>query len=137
MQYTPPNIPPMIATPVTQACIVQTANRFDLPPRLLLTVLKVEGGTVGKVSRNQNGTYDIGPMQINSKWVSNFKGYVTEQEILYDGCINLQVGAWILRKYINDSDGDFWTGVGNYHSHTPFHHRRYQEKVYLTSLNIR
>jgi soluble lytic murein transglycosylase-like protein len=137
MQFVPHHVPPTLAEPVTRECIMQTADRFDLPPRLLLTVLRVEGGSVGKASRNSNGTYDIGPMQINSSWLSQFNGYVTEQQILYNGCINVQVGAWILRKYINDSNGDFWAGVGNYHSHTPFRHQQYQQKIYLTSLNIR
>jgi soluble lytic murein transglycosylase-like protein len=129
----PHQIPPIEPVPVTQECIMQTAQRFDLPILLLHTILKVEGGTVGEVSFNKNGTYDIGPMQINSIWLENFVPYVSPSQILYNGCINLQIGAWILRSNINKAKGDFWKGVGNYHSGTPHLHRKYQEKVYAMS----
>jgi soluble lytic murein transglycosylase-like protein len=130
------HIPPMEPIPVTEVCIVETAQRFDLPVLLLETILEVEGGTVGEVSKNTNNTYDIGPMQINSIWLEEFMPYVTPTQILYNGCVNVQIGAWILRSNINRAKGDFWKGVGNYHSGTPHLHRRYQEKVYATSKRL-
>lgn len=129
----PHQIPPIETVPVTQECVIATADRFDLPILLLHTILKVEGGTVGEVSFNKNGTYDIGPMQINSIWLESFTPYVSPSQILYNGCINLQIGAWILRSNINKAKGDFWKGVGNYHSATPHLHRKYQERVYAMS----
>ncbi|MGA2655848.1 MAG: lytic transglycosylase domain-containing protein, partial [Gammaproteobacteria bacterium] len=122
----PHQIPPIPTVPVTHECIVSTAERFDLPILLLHTILKVEGGEVGEVSFNKNNTYDIGPMQINSIWLEKFTPYVSPSQILYNGCINLQIGAWILRSNINKAKGDFWKGVGNYHSGTPHLHRKYQ-----------
>lgn len=127
------NIPPMEPSPVTQECIIETAHRFNLPILLLHTILKVEGGEVGKVNYNTNDTYDIGPMQINSIWLKEFMPYVTPTQILYNGCVNVQIGAWILRSNINKAQGNFWKGVGNYHSGTPHLHRKYQEKVYAMS----
>ncbi len=130
------DIPALDPVPVTEACIIQTAERFDLPILLLEAILEVEGGTVGEVSKNTNDTFDIGPMQINSIWLQEFAPYVSPSQILYNGCVNVQIGAWILRSNINRAKGDFWKGVGNYHSGTPHLHRKYQEKVFSTSTKL-
>jgi len=127
------HIPEAPVQPVTQSCLLETAQRFELPLRLLQTILMVEGGRVGEYRKNTNGTYDLGPMQVNTIWVEHFKPYISPTDILYNGCVNLQVGAWILRANINWAEGDFWKGVGNYHSKTPELHTKYREKVYLTS----
>lgn len=129
------DIPPIEPAPLTHECIMETAVRFDLPARLLYAILQVEGGKVGLKSKNNNGTFDLGPMQINTIWIEHFKPYVNPEQILYNGCINLQVGAWILKSRINEA-GDFWEGVGAYHSRTPHLNVRYQKKVYQASLNI-
>lgn len=115
---------------IPEVCIEQTADRFNLPKNLLKAVLKVEGGDIGKVNDNTNGTYDIGPMQINSIWLPHFEEYVTLDKIQNNGCINLQVGAWILRYNINNAGGNTWEGVGNYHSSTPNLHQNYVYKVF-------
>jgi len=129
---TPANTP----IEVTHACIMETAERFDLPPRLIYAVLKVEGGKVGQRVKNTNGTFDMGPMQINTIWLDHFENYVSAEQILHNGCVNIQVGAWILRSRINEADGDFWKGVGSYHSKTPWRNVAYQAKVYAASLTI-
>lgn len=115
--------------PVTEFCISQTAKRFSLPEMLLRSILDVESGKVGELRINKNGTYDMGPMQINSSWLGKFSGYVSKEQIMYNGCTNIQVGAWILRYNI-DKAGNFWKGVGNYHSTTKFRHDSYRSKVY-------
>lgn len=129
----PPPEPPQVVE-LTHQCISETADAFDLPTRLLYSVLTVEGGKVGQTVENTNGTYDMGPMQINSIWLDFFSGYVTREQIIYDGCINVHVGAWILRANINEAGGDFWRGVGNYHSKTPKFHYPYQQRIYAASL---
>jgi hypothetical protein len=131
-----PEIPPLPIVPLTEECVIETAARFSLPEKLLWSILAVEGGKVGKFSTNKNGTIDLGPMQINSIWLDNFAEYVSASEVLYNGCVNVQVGAWILRSHINLAAGDFWKGVGNYHSKTPLLHQRYQEKIYAKSNEI-
>lgn len=116
--------------PVTEYCLNQAAKRFSLPEILLKSILEVEAGKVGELRINKNGTYDIGPMQINSSWLNKFNGYVSKEDILYNGCTNLQVGAWILRYNI-DKAGNFWQGIGNYHSNTKEKHEAYRNKVYF------
>ena len=34
-------------------------------------------------------------------------------------CANVEAGAWILRQGLDEAHGDFWQGVGYYHSHDP------------------
>jgi soluble lytic murein transglycosylase-like protein len=115
---------------ITEACLHETSKRFQLPKKLLRAVLKIENGQAGELNINANGTYDIGPMQINSIWLPLFEPYISLEEILYNGCSNLQVGAWILRYNINRAGGNFWKGVGNYHSKTAIHNIRYQSKIF-------
>ena len=115
---------------VPETCIVETANRFNLPKNLLIAILKTENGEIGKTNSNSNGSFDIGPMQINSIWLPHFSEYVTLDKIKDNGCINMQVGAWILRHNINKANGNTWEGVGNYHSTTPHLHQNYVYKVF-------
>lgn len=125
----PPNIDYININPVTEQCITEAANRFDLPDIVLRGILAVESGKIGELRVNMNGTYDIGPMQINSSWLPKFKDYVSKQELLYNGCTNIQVGAWILKYNINKAGGNLWKGIGNYHSMSENKHTRYRDKV--------
>lgn len=119
------------------ACVLQAAAIHQLPPELVVAVIKVEGGAPGTVAKNSNRTEDLGVMQINTgAWLSlvaraHFDGdkqaaYVRLRD---DACYNIQVGSWILRGAINQSAGDIWQGVGRYHSATPVHNQRYQRKI--------
>ena len=117
--------------PVTPQCFLEAATRQSLEPWRLLAVMKVENGRVGMFSPNSNGSYDIGPMQVNSIHLQDMSGvYGVPRERLaqllaYDGCFNVSVGAWILRTRTNEVGGDFWYGIGRYHSRTPVHSTRY------------
>ena len=123
-------------TDYNHTCVISAANRFDLPVRALYALLKVEGGKIGSKNYNSNGTYDMGPMQINSIWLPTFRNYLSEDEIIYDGCKNILAGAWILKAKILQA-GDFWLGIGNYHSKTKHRNKWYQWQVYKASLSIR
>ncbi len=128
--------PPSMFQSVDEQCIVQTANRFSLPEIILKAILEVEGGKSGELRINSNGTYDIGPMQVNSIWLPKFTNYVASERILYDSCTNLQIGAWILRYNINKANGDIWQGVSTYHSSTPVHQEKYRNKIYAAIQKI-
>lgn len=128
---------PLPPVPVTEQCIVEAAARFDLPTTIIYSILQVEGGKVGKINHNTNGTYDMGPMQINSIWLPTFSPYLSEHELIHDGCKNVLAGAWILKSNILRAQGDFWQGVGNYHSRTHRLNKKYQLKIYHASLKLR
>lgn len=125
-------------TPVTSACVVAASNHYQVPPALLLSILKVEGGQVGKTSKNSNGSSDIGPMQVNSIHLPELAKYgITFEQLKNDGCLNVHVGAYYIKKAElsktggakNVSPKEFWQGVGNYHSKTPQYNARYAAKV--------
>lgn len=110
-------------------CINQAAITYHVPATLIIAVLSVEGGTVGMASPNKNGTFDYGPMQINTIWLDKIKPYgFTREMIQHDACANVMVGAWILSTNIANAS-DMWHGIGGYHSYTPHLNHAYQHKV--------
>jgi hypothetical protein len=115
--------------PTNTACLIEAARRYELPVEIMVGVLGQEGGRVGTISKNVDGTVDVGPMQINSRWWGTFRGYMTPQQITYDACMSFHAGAWILKKNIIEA-GDFWKGVGNYHSKSPALNVSYQVLVW-------
>jgi hypothetical protein len=111
-------------------CINQAAVTYHVPAALIISILGVEGGTVGMAKPNANGTDDYGPMQINTIWLDKIKPYgYTREQIQYDACANVMVGTWILGRNIADSP-DLWRGIGGYHSYTAPLNRDYQYKVW-------
>jgi hypothetical protein len=120
--------------PVTPACVVRAAQREHVPLRALVGLMAVEGGRVGAIHYNPNGSIDYGVMQINSAWLKRLaRFHVTPSRLTYDGCANVLVGAWVLRHYWNEAGGGrntIWEAIGLYHSHTPALKRRYEWQVY-------
>lgn len=116
---------------MTAQCVSSAAREFKLPLELVYGMLMTEGGKVGMFRRNTNGTVDHGPMQINTVWLKTFGDFgVTQKRLAWDGCLNVRVGSWILKKHIIQSGGNIWKGVAKYHSKTPSLGRKYQYKVY-------
>jgi soluble lytic murein transglycosylase-like protein len=117
------------------ACMLAAAQFHHLPPRALPSIQAVEGGHVGEVSRNGNGTEDLGLMQVNTIWIAPVAQHtgltqvVVRQRLIEDACFNIAVAAAILRIQLNETRGDLLQAVGHYHSHTPARSRVYQEKV--------
>jgi soluble lytic murein transglycosylase-like protein len=133
---------PASASPITIGCFHHEAARQQIEPIKLLAVLKTEGGRLGSFIKNTNGTYDIGPMQINTvhledlaRTLSTTKATVA-QKLAYDGCFNIAVGAWMLRKRTNEAGGDFWFGIGRFHSKTPSVRNRYILRVHENMVGI-
>ncbi len=114
------------------SCFDDAARRFGVSIWLLWGIAKVESGfNPYAVNRNRDGSYDLGLMQINSRWFKRLKelGFIREERDLYDVCVSIYSGAYILRQCINDY-GYTWEAVGCYHSRTPFRKRAYARKVY-------
>jgi hypothetical protein len=112
-------------SPVTAQCLWDAAVKERIPIEVLVAVLRTEGGSPGLRKRNANGTEDLGPFQINSMHV---RDPLTKYMVTNHGCYNALSAAYRLRIEI-DRAGDFWTGVGNYHSHTPKYHRHYLQLI--------
>ena len=122
--------------PVTASCVVAESERQSLGLLKVLAVMKAENGRVGQFVLNSNGSYDIGPMQVNTihlpelaKTFRVSEGTVA-QLLAYDGCFNVAVGAWLLRLRTNEAQGDFWYGIGRYHSKTTAYSNSYILRVH-------
>lgn len=113
-----------------QACWEAAAARYGVDVRLLYAIAKTESSINPRaVNRNANGSYDVGLMQINSSWFPQLKRHGIEERHLYDPCVSLQVGAWILAQNLRRLR-DPWLAVGAYNSPTPARARAYALKVY-------
>jgi hypothetical protein len=134
-------------TPDNQAtirgCITAAAKVYRLPPAVLVILLNVERGSLGRVSPNTNGTVDIGPIQVNQIWLPELAAHwhatiADAYSALRDNfCANVEAGAWILRRGLDEARDDFWEGVGYYHSHTPEYKTRYLRNVLRQVLRLR
>jgi hypothetical protein len=128
-------------TPVVD-CIESAASVHRLPPALIVILLSVEGGSLGHVSENTNATVDIGPMQVNSIWVPSVAKHwraspaATFGALRDNFCANVEAGTWILRQAMDEAHGDFWDGVGLYHSHDPGFRADYLRKVLHQALRL-
>lgn len=124
----------MITPQVLAACIFSAAQTYVVPPTVILGILNVEGGRIGQAVRNKNNTYDLGPMQINTIWIPELASFwgVRQSEALKlvrdDACVNIGVGAWILRTKMNQT-GSLSKGIAYYHSATPKLGHNYKKKV--------
>ena len=140
--------PSLHAAPLTpegtyiRDCLTAAGSVYDEPPSILVILLNVEGGRLGAVSPNTNGTVDIGPMQVNDIWVPKVAAHWrTDVKSAYlalrdNFCANVEAGAWILRMGLDEAHGNFWEGVGIYHSHDPDHKRTYLSSVLKQALRL-
>lgn len=125
----------MIAAKTIAACLLLASNTYQVPPAVMIGIMQVEGGRVGQqVGPNGNGTYDLGPMQVNTRWVPELARIWRVSEptakswVRDDGCVNLHVAAWILKQKIMET-GSLYGGIARYHSATPGLGSRYAGKV--------
>lgn len=116
---------------VANSCIARSARQYRIHPLVVKAVALQEAGKPGTVSRNTNDTFDLGIMQVNSDNLPFLKKqfpWVTFERLANNACENILVGTYFLRHKIDAADS-FWQGVGNYHSGTPKHHKRYMSQL--------
>jgi hypothetical protein len=111
------------------------ANTYHVPAAVMIGIMHVEGGRVGQeAGPNRNGSYDLGPMQVNTRWLPllqqtwRVSAHTARTWVRDDGCVNVHVAAWILRQKMDES-GSLWGGIAAYHSATPRHGVPYANKV--------
>ncbi len=122
------------------ACMLAAAQVHQLPPRVLPSIQRVEAGRPGAISRNFNGSADLGVMQVNTLWIPhlakawNLPHEEVARRLIDDPCFNVVAAAAIVRIYLTEARGDVVRAVGYYHSHTPERATRYQMKVMRASV---
>lgn len=124
----------MPASKILAACLMLASQTYSVPPAVLVGIYKAEGGKVGQEVKNTNGSYDLGPMQINTIWMPELaeKWGVSEATakkwVRDDACTNVGVSAWILKGHLKET-GSLSQAIAHYHSRTPRHGTRYKKKV--------
>ena len=125
------------------ACMIAAASFHHLPVQALAAIQSVEGGTVGAIIGNKDGSADLGVMQVNTQWVpaiaraTRAREDVVRYKLIQDGCFSVKVAAAILDVYKVEAHGNMLEAVGFYHSHTPDLKAAYQTKVLVAALNLR
>lgn len=99
------------------SCWQQAGERYDLDPLLLYAIGQQETGLRNHViNHNQDGSYDIGLMQINSIHLPRLASRgIHRKQLLQDGCVSVMVGASILADFIKQM-GKTWEAVGAYNA---------------------
>ncbi|KXV19244.1 lytic transglycosylase domain-containing protein [Gluconobacter oxydans] len=124
------------------ACLQASAHNAHVPTGAMLVLLYVEGGKPGTVSRNSNGTADLGPMQVNTIHVPEIaqhwhttptRAYAALRD---SACASLEAGGWILGQEMTKAHGDLWQAVAGYHSHTPRYGQAYLQRFYSISQSL-
>lgn len=112
------------------ACWQDAAAQYGMNPYLLYAIAKTESNlNPSAINRNKNGSYDIGLMQINSSWLPTLRKYGIEEAQLWDACINIHVGAWVLAQNMRRM-GNSWEAVGAYNARNSELRIKYAQKVY-------
>ncbi|WP_170968501.1 lytic transglycosylase domain-containing protein [Psychromonas sp. SP041] len=115
-------------------CVNFASKYYNVNPSVIRAIIAVEGGKIGTMSRNSNGTYDMGIMQINTIHIKDLRKRfptlnLTRKKISNGACVNIFLAVDILNRRIKENS-NYWLGVGSYHSKTPKYRNRYLKKIY-------
>jgi hypothetical protein len=122
------------ATKMLASCLILAAQSYNVPPAAMIGIMHVEGGHIGQQVMNTNGSYDLGPMQVNTLWLPQLArlwhvdARTAHMWVRDNGCVNVYVAAWILRQKMNDGAG-LYNGIARYHSGTGWRGARYANQV--------
>lgn len=87
---------------VPLSCIQSAAHRYGLSVPILAAVLRTEGGRPGTVSPDPNGTFDLGPAQVNTCHLPTLQRYgYSFAALAGDPCANIEAGAWIFARCLS------------------------------------
>ena len=115
-------------------CIRRAASGRSWLEKTLWGLRDQEAGWIGAQILNRNGTHDLGPLQVNSWWVTRIAAKIGREpaEIRYwlthDACFNVDAARWIFLSALA-STGDYWKAVGIYHSPTKWRRQQYAASV--------
>ena len=130
-------------TPVPYlAFMLSVSQHFHLPPRVLPSIQVVEAGQPGTISRNLNGSGDLGLMQVNTSWVP----YIAREwdmppadvadRLIKDPYFSIVAAGAIMRIYMDEANNNVERAVGFYHSHTAWRADFYELQVIRASFAL-
>lgn len=100
-------------------CFQSAAQHYGLAPELLQAIAQAESqlDPLALNTTNRDGSWDIGLMQINSRWLPLLESTGVSASQLYDPCTSIWVGAWVLAGHVARY-GYGWDAVGAYNAGT-------------------
>lgn len=112
------------------ACFTSVGRYYGINPFLLRSVAAKESGFNPRaIHRNDDGSLDVGLMQIDSYWFARLARVgIQPIQLLTQPCLNIAVGAKILKGNIARY-GLTWTAVGAYNAQTDWKRKRYADGV--------
>ena len=114
----------------TQDCFAAAGQRYRIHPQLLQAIAQHESRMNPRaVNQNKDGSRDIGIMQINTRWLPQLRSLGITSGQLWDECINIFVGAWVLAQNFQRL-GYTWEAVGAYNARSSDKRIRYAWQVY-------
>jgi soluble lytic murein transglycosylase-like protein len=122
------------------ACMVAAASAYHLPVHALPAIQAAEGGYIGAVRADADGSHDLGLMQVNTQWVPplargmGLAPQTVAVRLIVSPCFNIVCAAAILRGYVEETHGNVWQAIGDYHSHTPGLNTAYKFRVLEESM---
>lgn len=100
-------------------CWDEAGKTYGIDPWLLFAYAKTESSfNPNAVNRNKS-SIDRGIMQINSTWLPELSKFNISQEHLFDSCVSIYVGSWIIRQNINRYGSNYY-GLVAYNVGNPF-----------------
>lgn len=111
-------------------CSIEASLEYQIPVNILLAIAEKEGGRPHEWSYNQNGTYDVGPMQFNTRYLKELEKYgISSKDVEQEGCYPYELAAWRIRNHLREGKKDIWTLASNYHSRTPKYNEIYRKDL--------
>lgn len=100
-------------------CFQSAARHYGVAPELLHAIAQAESqlDPLALNTANRDGSWDIGLMQINSRWLPVLERSGISAPQLYEPCISIWVGAWVLAGNVARY-GYGWNAVGAYNAGT-------------------
>ena len=119
-----------LAVPKARAdCLELAGMRYGVSPLLLKAVAMQESGMrADAINRNRDGSTDIGLMQINSRWLPYLARHGLKRDDLWDPCVNVHVGAWIMASNFSRM-GVNWVSLGAYNASSHEQRAKYASQV--------
>lgn len=114
----------VISFPAQAFCFNEAGAKYHVDPLLLRAISKVESRDNPRAinyNRNKKGqitSRDYGLMQINSTQLPKLEAMgvlQSEQDLLTNPCLNVQVGAWVLARHLQVC-GVTWECLGSYNA---------------------
>jgi hypothetical protein len=119
---------------IVARCIARSAAGRGWLAKTLWGLRDQEGGWVGAEVANSDGSHDLGPLQVNSWWVSRLAAVTGRPErhvrhwLKQDACFNVEAARWIFLSGLATTR-DYWKAIGVYHSPTGWRQQRYTSSV--------